>query len=210
MNSIRLPRNRVTSRQYPKFFSMLRNAARNLGLQTQQEIDDYRHRVMMEEAGCESIKQLTRCGGFDACIRRFAVDADDCLAAAEISMMDVKRKAYVIKVMSIQIMQLSGRPEGEARLYLEGILRQARIPCGVVTSDDSFYMDVAPASVQHLVQILDTYRRKLLKTNFPTSQLKFDDTVRYEVDGMFCTRYNSIPPSYYSGIPFRVNVGGAV
>lgn len=201
--------NSITRAQYPKFFSMLRTAARNLGLHTQQEVEEYRHRVMREETGCESIKQLNRKADFDACIRRFAVDADDYLGAVEISLMDVNRKAYVIKVMAIQIMQLTGRSEIEARRYLEGILRQARIPCGVVTAYDSFYMDVAPGSVQNLLQILDTYRRKLLKANFQTSKLAFDDRVRYEVEGMICTRYTGIPSSYYAGIPFQVNVRSA-
>lgn len=198
----------VTKSQYPKFFSMLRKAASNLGLDTPAEVEDYRHRVMREEAGCDSIKQLNRKADFDACLARFATDAGDYLGAIEIGLMDAKRHAYVVKVMSIQIMQLKGGAEAEARNYLEAIITQARIPCGVA-SDNSFWMDVAPSSLQNLLQILDTYRRKLIKANFPGTPTTFDDTVRYIIDGPIATRETGIPRTYYAAQPFKVNVRGA-
>lgn len=201
-------RNPVTRAQYPKFFSMLRRAAMNLGLDTPQDVEEYRRKVLREEAGCESIKQLNRKADFDACIRRFSVDAGDYIQAIEIGLQDARRKAYVVKVMSLQIMQLKGGSEADARDYLGGIINQARIPCGVCTTDNSFWMDVSPHSLQNLVQILDTYRRKLLKANFPAFPMKFDDTVRYEVDGYIRTRYTDIPRTYYSELPFKVNVRG--
>lgn len=197
---------RLTKAQYPKFFSMLRKAALNLGLDTPQEVEDYRHQVMREEAGCESVKQLNRKADFDACIRRFASDAGEYLTAIEIGLQETKRRAYVVKVMSIQIMQLKGGTEADARDYLDGIINQAHVPCGVSTSDNSFWMDVSPRSLQHLLQILDTYRRKLIKANFPRTPVKFDDTVRYEVSGPIRARYTDIPRDYYASAPFKVNV----
>lgn len=199
----------VAKTQYPKFFSMLRRAALNLGLDTRQEIEEYRHRVMLEEAGCDSVKRLSRKGGFDACIRRFAADAGDYLEAIDIGLMQTRRRAYVVKVMAIQIMQLKGGSEYEARNYLEAIIAQARVPCGVFVSDDSFWMDVPEASLQHVLQILDTYRRRLLKSAFPCSPVRFDDTVRYEVAPPINIRHTGIPSSYYAGIPFQVNVRSA-
>lgn len=201
-------RNPITRAQYPKFFSMLRKAALNLGLDTPQEVEDYRRKVLREEAGCESIKQLNRKDDFDACIRRFSVDAGDYVQAIEIGLQDAHRKAYVVKVMSVQIMQLKGGAEADSRNYLEGIISQARVPCGVCTNDNSFWMDVSPCSLQILVQILDTYRRKLLRANFPAFPMKFDDSVRYEVDGLIRTRYTNIPRTYYAELPFKVNVRG--
>jgi len=199
-------RNPVTRAQYPKFFAMLRRAAINLGLDTPQEVEDYRHKVMREEAGCDSIKQLNRKDGFDACIRRFAADAGEWMEAVDIGLQETKRRAYVVKVMCVQIMQLKGGSEAEARDYLEGVISRAWVPCGVCTTDDSFWMDVSPDSLQHLLQILDTYRRKLLRANFPDGQVKFDDTVRYEVEGCIRTRYTGLPGCYYADMPFRVNV----
>lgn len=196
----------VTKAQYPKFFSMLRKAALNLGLATQQEVEDYRHQVMRDVCGCASIKDLNRKSDFDACIARFANDAGEYLAAIDIGLMETKRRAYVIKVMSIQIMQLKGGSEADARNYLEGIICQARVPCGVYATDNSFWMDVSPASMQKLIQILDTYRRKLIKDKFPAAPVTFDDTVRYTVVGQIATRYTGIPRNYYANIPFKVNV----
>jgi len=206
MSAIRETRNPVTRAQYPKFFSMLRKAALNLGLDTPREVEEYRHMVMREEAGCDSIKQLNRKSDFDACIKRFAADAGEWLEAVEIGLQETRRRAYVVKVMSVQIMQLKGGRESDARDYLEGIVSQARIPCGVRTDDNSFWMDVSPRSLQNLLQILDTCRRKLLKANFPDCPAKFDDTVRYEVAGCIRTRYTGVPSAYYAGLPFRVNV----
>lgn len=198
--------NSITRAQYPKFFSMLRKAALNLGLDTPQEVEDYRHRVLREEAGCESIKQLGRKADFDACVRRFAADAGDYLGAIEIGLMDVRRRAYVVKVMAVQIMQLKGGSEAEARSYLEAIMEQAKVVCGRSASDNSFWMDVSEASLQKVLQILDTYRRKLLKANFPSFPAKFDDTVRYSVDGPIRERTTGIPRTYYAAQPFKVNV----
>ena len=196
----------VTKAQYPKFFSMLRRAALNLGLSSPQEVEEYRHQVMQEEAGCTSIKEMNCKRDFDACIRRFSADAGEYLDAIEIGLQETRRKAYVVKVMSIQIMQLKGGSESDARNYLEGLINQARVSCGINTSDNSFWMDVSPTSLQHLLQILDTYRRKLLKANFPGSPVKFDDTVRYEVDGCIKIRCLDIENDYYSRQPFTVNV----
>lgn len=199
-------RNPVTKAQYPKFFSMLRRAALNLGLSSPQEVEEYRHQVMREEAGCTSIKDMNCKRDFDACIKRFSADAGEYLDAIEIGLQETRRKAYVVKVMSIQIMQLKGGSESDARNYLEGLINQARVSCGINTSDNSFWMDVSPTSLQHLLQILDTYRRKLLKANFPGSPVKFDDTVRYEVDGCIKIRCLDIEKDYYSRQPFTVNV----
>lgn len=185
---------------------MLRKAALNLGLDTPEAVEEYRHLVMREEAGCESIRELNRKTGFDACIKRFAADAGDYLEAVDIGLQETKRRAYVVKVMCIQIMQLKGGSEADARSYLEGLIAQARVQCGVCTTDNSFFMDVSPRSLQNLLQILDTYRRKLLKVNFPASPIKFDDTVRYSVDGSVCTRFTGLPRDYYANLPFRVNV----
>lgn len=199
-------RNPVTRAQYPKFFSMCRKAAANLGLGTPQEVEDYRRRVMREEAGCESVKDLGRTGGFDACVRRFAADAGDWREAVEVGLMETKRLAYVVKVMCCQVMQLKGGDEAEARNYLEGIVAQARVPCGVYAADDTFWMDVTPATLRQLLQILDTHRRRLVKAVFPDAPAKFDATVRYEVDGAVATCVTGISPSYYAALPFSVIV----
>lgn len=198
--------NTITNAQRVRFFGLLRRAAANLGLSTRQEIEDYRHRVLMEEARVNSMRDLDRRSDYDACIVRLAADAGDYRAASCAGISDTRRKAYVVKVMAVQVMQLKGGGESESRDYIEGIVSQARVPCGVNTSDDSFWMDVSPRSLQNLLNILDTYRRKLIRANFPGYPVKFDDRVRYEVDGAIRIRHTGVAPDYYANIPFSVNV----
>lgn len=202
-------RRSMTRAQYPKFFSMLRKAAFNLGLRSDDEIEEYRRTVLREEAGCESVKELDRKAGFDACIKRFAEDAGDYEMAIDIGMGDTRRVAYVVKVMAIQILQLKGWTTAAARQCLEGVIDQARLR-GVVMQKtaDSYYMDVTANALQSLLQILDSYRRKLLKQHFPHLPVKFDDTVIYEIDGCIHKRYTGIPVGYYDALPFAVNVNG--
>ena len=195
----------ITQKQRTKFFVMCQSAARNLGLTSRAEIEEYRHQVMLDCAGCASLKDINRKGDLDACLQRFASDAGDFLAAIDAGMMDVKRRAYVVKVMAAQVMQLKGGDEAEARNYLEGIITQAKVTCGK-TSDDSFFMDVSPKSLQTLLQILDTYRRKLIKAKFPHSPMRFDDTVRYIINGPIHTRETDLPRDYYANVPFKVEV----
>ena len=198
----------LTGEQRRKFFSMCGAAARNLGLSGREAVEEYRHRVMREEAGCASMAELGRTGDFDACVRRFAADAGDYLGAIDAELMETKRLAFVVKVMCCQVMQLKGGDERGARNYLEGILAQARVPCGTYAADETFWMDVAPSTLRRLLQILDTHRRRLLRAAFPDAPMAFDATVRYEVGGAVATRVTGLPPSYYAALPFHVNVRG--
>lgn len=154
----------VTSAQYSKFFAMLKRAAQNLDLTSPADIDDYRHRVMREEAGVDSIKDMDRIGGYDACIRRFAIDAGDYLQAINIGIMDAKRKAYIVKMIAIEIMKLKGCSALDVRNYLLGVINQAGIARGASRDDDKFWLDASPVALTQLIQILDTYRRRLIKS----------------------------------------------
>lgn len=196
----------ITPQQRRKFFVMCNAAARNLGLFDKAEADAYRHQVMDEEAHVQHLGDLNRKSDFDACLQRFASDAGDFLAAIEVGLGNIKRLAFIVKVMAVQVMQLKGGSELEARAYLEGIMNQARVTCGI-HADNSFYMDVSQRSLRTLLQILDTYRRKLIKANFPAgTPTKFDYSVRYVIDKPVSTRITDLPSDYYVEIPFKVNV----
>ncbi len=198
----------ITDKQKSVYWVAFKAACFNLGLIGREEKDAYRHRAMRETCGKESINDLSTTHDFEAVVHRFFVDAGDFEQAAKFAVSDEHRMAYLIKVECCQIMQLKGGSESDARNYIEGIIKQARINYGVSPSDNSFWMDVSPRSLQNLLQILDTYRRKLLKANFPAYPLKFDDTVRYSVDGTIRERTTGIPRTYYADIPFKVNVRG--
>ena len=100
---------------------------------------------------------------------------------------DEARKAALIRICCAQVMQLKGAPAGstDAMDYLSGIVEQARVPCGRDMLDSSFWMDVAPESLLVLSQILDTYRRRLLRGlldgRTARAVMGFDPSIRYEL-----------------------------
>jgi len=155
----------ITQAQRSAFFRALQAAARELGLDTPEEREAYRKRVMREETGKAHLAQLSRTADFDACMRRFAADAGDYETASRFAVADVARSAALVRICCAQVMQLKGCALGttEAAEYLAGIVEQARIACGRDLRDSSFWMDCAPDNLLVLFQILDTHRRRLLR-----------------------------------------------
>lgn len=155
----------LTSAQRSAFFRALQAASIELGHATPEEREDYRKLVMCEETGKEHLAQLSRTKDFDACMRRFAVDAGDYETASRFAIADDARKAAILRICCAQVLQLKGCVMGttEAADYLAGIVEQARVPCGRDVRDSSFWMDCAPGNVLTLFQILDTHRRRLLR-----------------------------------------------
>ena len=195
----------MNNKSRAKFFSLLHQATRNLGLSEREEIDEYRHKVMAEEANCNSMKQLSL-KGYEACMRRFALDAGNYLEAGTYSISAIKRKAYIVKVMAMQIMQLKGGSEHEARSYIAGILSQARIACGKTIEDGSFWMDINPKALLFLIPILDTYRRRLLKQRFPEMKQAFDPSLRFEVGRDSSSVTYGVAAEYRQDQSFKVHV----
>ena len=155
----------LTPAQRSAFFRALQAASIELGHATYEEREEYRKTVMREETGKEHLAQLSRTADFDACMRRFAADAGDFETASRFAVADDARKAAIVRICCAQVMQLKGCVMGttEAADYLAGIVEQARVPCGRDLSDSSFWMDCAPDNLLTLFQILDTYRRRLLR-----------------------------------------------
>lgn len=169
----------LTKPQLAAYWRAATAAARNLG----EPLEDYRKRVMREECGADSVKELNRAGDFDKVMARFAVDAGDYAAAGHYATSDVRRRAVLVRICCAQIMQLKGEPEGStaATDYLAGIVRQARFECGAVKG--CFWLDCAPNSLMALFQILDTHRRRLLRGKAEASSIRcfmaFDPAVIY-------------------------------
>lgn len=156
----------ITQAQRMAFFRAHHAACINLGLSTTDEREDYRKRVMREEAGKEHLADIGRTDEFDKVMKRFAADAGDYETACRFAVGDDVRKAAVLRICCAQVMQLKFCPAGStaAQDYLAGIVEQARIPCGRDLTDSSFWMDVSPESLMTLFQILDTHRRRLLRS----------------------------------------------
>lgn len=188
----------MTSAQRPMFFGACRRAAFNLGLYTTEEAEEYRRKVMLEEAGVTSTKDLDSTDGFDACMARFTSDAGEYMNAVNFEIQAQNRRAYVVKVLAYQIMQLKGGQEWDALHYIDGILKRSNLasflPDGAL---GSFHLDLTPVSLEKVLQILATHRRRLLEKHFPKAPKTFDDTVVYQVDGAVKTRLTGIPKDYY-------------
>ena len=201
----------LTAAQRAAFFRALRTACIELGHDTPEAREEYRKKVMREECGREHLAELSRTRDFDACMRRFAVDAGDYEAASRFSVADEARKATLIRICCAQVLQLKGCEAGtaDAADYLSGIVEQARIPCGRDLSDSSFWLDCDPDGLTTLFQILDTYRRRLMR-RLVTGEgvrpfLRFDPSVSYALrpGGGVSMAYGSFS---YESVPIRVEV----
>lgn len=175
----------ITFKQRSAYWRAHHAACVNLGLSTPEEREIYRKRVMREETGKEHLAAINRTTDFDRIMKRFAEDAGDYETACRFAVGDEARQAALIRICCAQVLQLKGCQAGtaEATGYLSGIVEQARVPCGLDLADSSFWMDVNPSSLMLLFQILDTHRRRLLRSliDGASAFMGFDPAVRYEL-----------------------------
>lgn len=191
----------LTDAQKSMFWTVFGRACAVQGILDGQGKADYRHRLLEEETGKRSLTEINRTTDFDRVMYRIAVDAEDFDKAASFAVCDERRMGYLIKVCCLQLMQLKGGDEAEARRYLGGILDQARIPNGVSSDDNGYWMDLALGQAAKVFQMLDTHRRRLLKGR--VSRSPFRPTVRYELNGPILT-IESVPAEYYSRARFSI------
>ena len=201
----------LTPAQRAAFFRALQAASIELGYDTPETREAYRKEVMREEAGVEHLADLSRTTGFDRVMRRFAADSGDFETASRFAVADVQRKAALVCVCCQQVLQLKGCAAGtdDAADYLGGIVAQARIPCGRDLTDSSFWMDCNPAHLMTLFQILDSYRRRLLRRlldgRTARAVCKFDPCVSYELLPTGGVRL-ICSPAFVASDAIRVNV----
>lgn len=181
-------------------------ACRNLGICREDRRREYRHRVVRELTGRESVKDIRSSEDYDAVMARLWDDAGNYERAIHYRINYERRLSYVIQVLASQLMQLKGGIEADAQAYIGGVLDQARIAHGR-RDDGSGWMDVAAPQLLDLVKILDTERRRILgRFTASVGRLSFTDRVRYEADGPLLVR-QGVPKGYYSSAPcIGVNV----
>ena len=200
----------MTQRQRSVYWRAHRAACFNLGLRGHQAQDEYRHRVMREECGKESISEMNTTTDFDAVMHRFCVDAGDFEMAANFAVANHHRQAILIKILCCQIMQLKGHDtnRAEAQRYLGGVLDQSRIANGRNVDTDTYWLDVPPESLGKLLAILDTYRRRIVKRLIEDG--KAVDTLAFFPDCRYCADpYNRLPVTvdYYANLSdLKVNI----
>ena len=155
----------LTRPQIAAYWRAATSAAREAGV----PVDDYRKRVMREECGVTSVKQLNRTHDFDAVMRRFAEDVGDYAMASKYAVADIHRMSVLIRICCEQVLQLKGYPMGStaARDYLAGVIGQSHIQCSTGPNDPSYWLDISPDSLNAVFAMLDTHRRRLLRRILP-------------------------------------------
>ena len=169
----------LTKPQFAAYWRAATAAAREVG----EPIEEYRKRVMREECGVDSVKELNRTGDYDKVMLRFSVDAGDYGAAGKFATAGAERLSRLVCICAAQIMQLKGAPEGStaAAEYLAGVISQAQLPCG--SDAAGFWLDCPQDALMALFHILDTHRRRLLRQLVSTETVRrflgFDDDLVY-------------------------------
>lgn len=156
----------LTKKQAALFWRCLAAAAER---QAVPDREAYRKRVLREELGIEHMRDVDRTEGFDRLMLRLAQDAEDWHSLAYYSVAGERRLADLVADCATQVLELSIAERGfdaSAHLdqlgYISGVLRQSGMsPIRVVGSD--YWLDLAPADLARLLQILDTHRRRLAK-----------------------------------------------
>lgn len=173
----------LTKPQIAAYWRAATSAAREAGV----PVDEYRKRVMREECGVTSVKQLNRTHDFDAVMRRFAEDVGDYAMASKFAVADIHRMSVLIRICCEQVLQLKGCPAGStaARDYLAGVIGQSHIQCATDPRDPSYWLDISPESLRSVFVMLDTHRRRLLRrlSVVPDAFLGFDPSLTYRPNG---------------------------
>lgn len=196
----------LTKKQAALFWCSLAAAAE---CQAVPDREAYRKRVLREELGVEHMRDVGRTEGFDKLMLRLAQDAEDWHALAYYSVAGERRLADLVADCATQVLELSVAALGlsaSAHLdplgYVSGVLRQSSLSPVRVNGSD-YWLDLAPADLARLLQILDTHRRRLIKRSWigPEIPLRYVRGRHWEIGGIL--DYTDSPRP---GPAFRVNI----
>ena len=181
----------LTQKQTWAFFKTVAVAANALGVDREQ----YRHQVMMEETGKESLKQLDRKADFEACMVRFWSDAGDFEMAARYMGGDARRLGRMCEVCAMQIAQITGvsTPKGGVP-YVMGVIQQAGYAPQI--SGSTWCLDLPESDTRRVFAMLDTHRRRLLRSagvRFPFT-FHLDASYHRADDGTVTIQPKTHPP----------------
>lgn len=155
----------MTPRQMKSYRELVARAARELGLSGAEQIEAYRKRVLMDETGKSSSRDVGRTREYEALMLRHAADAGDWRLAETFTVGDAKRMAAMIHDSVRQIGELAGLPDLDRLGYVCGILKQAGLYRGAVCArlGADWWEDYPFASAKMVFCILDTHRRRLVR-----------------------------------------------
>lgn len=156
----------MTPAQSSLFWRRFSAACAALGHTTTAERESYRHAVLRDEAGVESVKDLAANAAIDRVLARFAADAQDYAAAANYATGSVRRLAGLVKDCIVQVLLLADNPADPAA-YLRAILRRSLLMAArqqlLAGGDGDLLLDIDERSIRKVFMMLDTHRRRLLR-----------------------------------------------
>ena len=170
----------------------------------------YRKRVLREELGVEHMRDVGRTEDFDKLMLRLALDAEDWHGLSYYSIAGERRLADLVADCATQVLELedfeiaSSKSDFNSLDYISGVLRQSGMSPVRVERED-YWLDLAPADLARLLQILDTHRRRIVKRSW----IGVDIPLRYVRGRRWHLATSGILD--YSDLPlpvpaFRVNV----
>ena len=159
--------NKLSPRQLSMFWKFFARACSCQKVITPDAKDLYRHTLMREECGLESIKDANNTTDFDSLMYRLAVDGYDSKSAFYYASALERRYTHMIDVCLRQIAQIEGitntndKIQYDAIQYLSGIIKQAGYQIHCEGAD--YWLDLSTQQLKSLFLMLDTHRRRLLK-----------------------------------------------
>ena len=154
----------MTKKQQFVFWPVFAAACRELGYETKEEKEEYRHRLMWEASRARHLADVSPTDGFERMMSQTAIDAGDYETASKYSIGEERRMGAIIDDVTRQILELEGKDASTiARVnYAIAVLLQAGWS-QVRNGSASWWMDFAPDKPVRIFQMLDTHRRRLLK-----------------------------------------------
>lgn len=146
----------ITAAQRAAFWRHFTAACEAQGVPA-DEREAYRRAVLREEGGVEHLWQLGRTHGFDAVCLRLCLDAEDYDGAARYEVGDARRMGAIVESVIREI--VAGTPTAP-RDYLRGIFAHAHVP---FPDTAEWYLDVSPALLRSILQMVLTHRRRLAR-----------------------------------------------
>jgi hypothetical protein len=152
---------KLTESQRRTFFAAIRPAAADVG----ENVDDYRHRILHEELGVDSLSEVSRGAGFDKLMARIWCDRGDYAQALKYSQQSFARVRHLIVDLATRIVRKNGH-SGTPYAYLAGVMVQAKMIEGPVSKwserlpNETAWLDFTEPQLRRLLMMLNTYIRR--------------------------------------------------
>lgn len=155
----------MTKKQMSMFWPVFAAACRELGIESPQDRDAYRHDLMWETCRAKHLSDVSATQGYERLMARVAADAGDYQLAGNFSIGDERRMGAMIDDCARQVFEIMTGTKDKAAdriAYVSGILEQSGLRRSRINSS-AWWMDYDAEKPLKVFMILDTHRRRLLK-----------------------------------------------